>query len=99
MPAIGITRIDFDAFDKAANGIVETTGNGQYTTEIGPAARIIRRKRAGALRMMQRLLAVIDRLLPRPGGIGEAEALGSEARRPSLLTRASDRAALRNNEL
>ena len=49
--------------------------------------------------LAQRVLAMIDRLLPRPGGIGEAEALGSESRRPSLLTRASDRAALRNNEL
>ena len=54
-------------------GIVETTGNGQYTTEIGPAARIIRRKRAGALRMMQRLLAVIlqnMQLAKMPMGIG-----------------------------
>lgn len=47
-------------------------------------------------------LAVVDRLLPSPGGIGTDRATGSESTSPlspSLLTVLSDRAAERNNEL
>jgi len=47
------------------------------------------------------LMAVANRLLPRPGGIGTAIAKGSESRPrwlPSWLTASGDRAARRNNE-
>ena len=47
------------------------------------------------------MLALANRLLPGPGGIGRARAKGKEsesALAPSLLTTLSDRAALRNNE-
>jgi NAD(P)-dependent dehydrogenase (short-subunit alcohol dehydrogenase family) len=48
------------------------------------------------------LLSVADRLLPGPGGIGTATRRGTESRSrwsPSALTRSSDEAAARNNEL
>lgn len=47
-------------------------------------------------------MAVTNRLLPGPGGIGGACAKGSQSGSrlaPSALTRASDRAAVRNNEI
>ena len=48
------------------------------------------------------VLAVVDRLLPRPGGIGSGTRRGTESESrwsPSVLTRLSDEAAARNNEL
>ncbi len=48
------------------------------------------------------MLALANRLLPGPGGIGRRRAKGREsesALAPSLLTTLSDRAALRNNEV
>jgi NAD(P)-dependent dehydrogenase (short-subunit alcohol dehydrogenase family) len=47
------------------------------------------------------LLAVVNRLLPAPGGIGQASLPGSQSQSwlaPSALTTLSDRAAERNNE-
>jgi NAD(P)-dependent dehydrogenase (short-subunit alcohol dehydrogenase family) len=47
-------------------------------------------------------LAVVERLLPGPGGIGSETRRGSESESrwsPSMLTRLSDEAAARNNEL
>lgn len=47
-------------------------------------------------------LAPVDRLLPRPGGIGVTSIAGSDSESPvapSVLTGASDRAAVRNNEI
>jgi hypothetical protein len=44
----------------------------------------------------------VNRLLPGPGGIGEASARGYESESdlaPSWLTALSDRAAMRNNEI
>ena len=48
------------------------------------------------------LLSLADRLLPGPGGIGTAARRGTESQSrwsPSMLTRSSDEAAARNNEL
>jgi hypothetical protein len=48
------------------------------------------------------LLSVADRLLPRPGGVGTATRRGSESESrwsPSVLTRPTEEAAARNNEL
>ena len=48
------------------------------------------------------LMGVADRLLPGPGGIGAEARRGSESESlwsPSVLTRPSDRASARNNEL
>ena len=50
----------------------------------------------------QALLGVVGRLLPRMGGIGQRAAYGYESQSrwsPSLLTRAGDAAARRNNEM
>jgi short-subunit dehydrogenase len=48
------------------------------------------------------MLGLVNRLLPGPGGIGEASARGYESESdlaPSWLTALSDRAAMRNNEI
>jgi len=48
------------------------------------------------------ILALVNRLLPEPGGIGQDAAFGYESQSslsPSILTTLGDRAAARNNEL
>jgi|GEM_PF-3628567 len=48
------------------------------------------------------ILALVNRLLPEPGGIGQNAAFGYESQStlsPSLLTTLGDKAAARNNEL
>src|SRR5262249_436292 len=48
------------------------------------------------------LLGLVNRLLPEPGGIGQAQAPGKESESslaPSWLTTLSDRAAAENNEI
>lgn len=48
------------------------------------------------------ILALVNRLLPGPGGIGQARRLGKDSESPlapSVLTTLSERAALRNNEV
>lgn len=85
--------------ERAARQIISAMQRGKAEITLSLQAKLATRVFALAPVLAQHAIALIDRLLPRPGGIGEAEALGSESRRPSLLTRASDRAALRNNEL
>jgi hypothetical protein len=49
-----------------------------------------------------RVLSLVNRLLPAPGGIDTRSAKGSESQSawsPSLFTRLSDRAAVLNNEV
>ncbi|HEV7395260.1 MAG TPA: SDR family oxidoreductase [Pyrinomonadaceae bacterium] len=48
------------------------------------------------------LLTAVNQLLPKPGGLGETQAKGSESTSfwsPSLLTTLNERAALKNNEI
>jgi short-subunit dehydrogenase len=85
--------------ERAARQIIGAMRRGQPEITLSFQAKLATRLFALAPSLMQRVVAVIDRLLPKPGGIAEASALGSESRRPSLLTRAGDRAALRNNEV
>jgi hypothetical protein len=47
-------------------------------------------------------MALVNRALPSPGGIGQGRAEGTESQTrlaPSILTGLSDAAAIRNNEL
>jgi len=85
--------------ERAARQIIGAMRRGQPEITLSLQAKLATRLFALAPSLMQHVIAIIDRLLPKPGGIAEASALGSESRRPSLLTRASDRAALRNNEV
>ena len=85
--------------ERAARQIITAMRRGRPEVVLSVQAKLAWRLFALVPGLGQRVLSLIDRLLPKPGGIGEASALGSESRRPSLLTRASDRAALRNNEL
>jgi NAD(P)-dependent dehydrogenase (short-subunit alcohol dehydrogenase family) len=84
---------------QAERQIITAMRRGRPEITLSVQAKLATRLFGLAPALAQRALSLIDRLLPKPGGIGEAAALGSESRRPSLLTRASDRAALRNNEL
>lgn len=75
--------------------------SGRIVNVASIGGKIATRLYALAPGLAQRVLAVIDRLLPRPGGIGAALAPGSLSESPlapSILTRSSDRAAIRNNE-
>lgn len=85
--------------ERAARQIISAMRRGRPEIVLSMQAKLAWRLFALAPGLAQRALSLLDRVLPRPGGIGEASALGSESRHPSLLTRASDRAALRNNEL
>jgi NAD(P)-dependent dehydrogenase (short-subunit alcohol dehydrogenase family) len=85
--------------ERAARQIIIAMRRGRPEIVLSLQAKLAWRLFALAPGLAQRALSLLDRLLPKPGGIGEASALGSESRRPSLLTRASDRAALLNNEL
>jgi short-subunit dehydrogenase len=85
--------------ERAARQIINAMRRGRPEVVLSVQAKLAWKLFALMPGLAQHLLSLIDRLLPKPGGIGEATALGSESRRPSLLTRASDRAALRNNEL
>jgi len=86
--------------ERAARQIISAMVRGTPEITLSVQAKLAVRLFALAPSLMQHVVALIDRLLPKPGGIAEATALGSESRRgPSLLTRASDRAALRNNEI
>jgi short-subunit dehydrogenase len=85
--------------ERAARLIISAMRRGTPELVLSVQAKLAWRLFALAPALAQRALSLIDRLLPKPGGIGSASSLGSESRRRSLLTRASDRAALRNNEL
>ncbi|MBV8761704.1 MAG: SDR family NAD(P)-dependent oxidoreductase [Deltaproteobacteria bacterium] len=86
--------------ERAARQILTAMRHGRPEITLTVQAKLATRLFALAPNLMQRVLALVDRWLPKPGGIGEASALGIESRRgPSLLTRASDRASLRNNEV
>lgn len=86
--------------ERAARQILTAMRRGRPEITLTFQAKLATRLFALAPGLMQRALSLVDRLLPKPGGIGEASALGSESRHgPSLLTRASDRASLRNNEV
>jgi short-subunit dehydrogenase len=95
-------RLTSMSAERAGRRIVDALRHGDPEITLSIQAKIATRLYALAPGLAQRVLGVIDRLLPRPGGIGAALAPGSlsESRlAPSILTRNADRAAVRNNEL
>jgi NAD(P)-dependent dehydrogenase (short-subunit alcohol dehydrogenase family) len=88
--------------ERAARQIVAATRRGQAELVITTQARLAVKFHALFPEATADLLALVNRLLPGPGGIGVRSAKGEEsesALAPSLLTALSERAAERNNEI
>ena len=87
---------------RAARRVVRALRHGDPEVILSIQAQIASRLYALAPGLAQRVLGLVNRLLPEPGGIGTAREPGSRsesAAAPSFWTRASDRAAARNNQL
>jgi NAD(P)-dependent dehydrogenase (short-subunit alcohol dehydrogenase family) len=88
--------------ERAARQIVEACKRGQAELVITTQAVLAVKFRALFPEATADILALANRLLPGPGGIGRKRAKGKEsesAASPSLLTVLSDWAAQRNNEV
>jgi NAD(P)-dependent dehydrogenase (short-subunit alcohol dehydrogenase family) len=97
--ALPVTSIQVE---RAARQIVAACRRGQAELVITTQAVLAVKFRALFPEATADILALANRLLPGPGGIGRKRAKGSEsvsAASPSLLTILSDRAAQRNNEV
>lgn len=87
---------------RAARQIIEAMRHGDAEVVLSLPATVAVKLSALAPRLTQGFLTIVDRLLPKPGGIGEQRARGRDSVPPSLppiLTRAAEAAARRNNEL
>jgi NAD(P)-dependent dehydrogenase (short-subunit alcohol dehydrogenase family) len=88
--------------ERAAAQIIEACRRGRAELVITTQAQAAVKFRALFPEATADILALVNRLLPAPGGIGRARAKGKEsesALAPSLLTTLSESAARRNNEL
>jgi short-subunit dehydrogenase len=98
----GSLRLTSMGAQRAARRIVDAIRHGDPEVILSFQAQIATRLYSFAPGLMQRVLGLVNRLLPAPGGIGTARETGARsesAAAPSILTRASDRAASRNNEM
>ncbi|HEX7837776.1 MAG TPA: hypothetical protein VF469_09950, partial [Kofleriaceae bacterium] len=90
--------------ERAARQIIDALRYGTPEVVLSVQAKLATKLFALAPAVMQRVNGLIDRLLPRPGGIESSAATGRESssRGPRSilrrLTRGIDRAARRNNE-
>jgi NAD(P)-dependent dehydrogenase (short-subunit alcohol dehydrogenase family)/uncharacterized membrane protein YagU involved in acid resistance len=87
---------------RAARQIVEACRRGDSQLEISLVCKAAVRVSALFPRLTTSLLRIVNFWLPRPGGIGSRSKLGKESTSqltPSVLTRLSERAAQKNNEL
>jgi NAD(P)-dependent dehydrogenase (short-subunit alcohol dehydrogenase family) len=88
--------------ERAAAQIIDACSRGRAELVITTQAQAAVKFRALFPEMTADILAVVNRLLPGPGGIGRARARGKEsesALAPSMLTTLTEWAARRNNEL
>jgi NAD(P)-dependent dehydrogenase (short-subunit alcohol dehydrogenase family) len=88
--------------ERAAAQIIEACRRGRAELVITTQAQLAVKFRALFPEATADILAVVNRLLPGPGGIGRARAKGKEsesALAPSVLTTLTEWAARRNNEL
>ncbi len=88
--------------ERAASQIIDACRRGRAELVITTQAQLAVKFRALFPEAAADLLAVVNRLLPGPGGIGRARAKGREsesALAPSVLTALTEAAARRNNEL
>lgn len=87
--------------ERAARQIVSATKRGQAELVISSQAVLAVKFHALFPEATADALALVNRLLPAPGGIGSRQVKGSESESPlapSILTALSERAAERNNE-
>jgi short-subunit dehydrogenase len=97
--ALPVTSIQAE---RAARQIVAATKRGQAELIITTQAVLAVKFRHLFPEATADMLALANRLLPGPGGIGRKRAKGSDsesALAPSVLTALNDRAAVRNNEI
>lgn len=97
--ALPVTSIQAE---RAARQIVAACRRGEAELIITTQAVLAVKFRALFPEATADILALVNRLLPAPGGIGRRRAKGKEsesALAPSLLTALSDSAAVRNNEV
>jgi hypothetical protein len=88
--------------ERAARQIVAATRRGDAELVISTQAVLAVKFHALFPEATADMLALVNRLLPGPGGIGKRRAKGKEsesALAPSVLTALSERAAVRNNEV
>ncbi|HJQ33514.1 MAG TPA: SDR family NAD(P)-dependent oxidoreductase [Pyrinomonadaceae bacterium] len=88
--------------ERAAAQIVRACARGQAELVITTQAQLAVKFRALFPEATSELLALVNRLLPAPGGIGRKRAKGKDsesALAPSVLTTLTEWAARRNNEL
>jgi NAD(P)-dependent dehydrogenase (short-subunit alcohol dehydrogenase family) len=88
--------------ERAARAIVAACRRGDAEAILGLPAQVATRVHGLFPGLTADVLGLVNRLLPAPGGIGTDSAKGrdSESRlAPSLLTAASDRASVKNNEV
>ena len=86
--------------ESAARQVVAACRRGDAEVILGPSARVAVAFHELFPNLSADLLALVNRLLPEPGGIGQAEAKGKDSETPltKLLAPLSERAARRNNE-
>ncbi|HEU0033482.1 MAG TPA: SDR family oxidoreductase [Kofleriaceae bacterium] len=88
--------------DRAARQIIDALVHGDPEVTLSIQAKLATRLHGLVPGAVQRLLGLVNRVLPKPGGIGPASAAGRDSRTPlasSVLTASTERAAARNNEL
>ncbi len=88
--------------ERAAARIIEAMRHGDPEVVPSLQAKLALKVHALAPGLAQRALGLANRLLPAPGGVGAERVAGRDSSSPvtsSVLTRATERAARRNNEL
>jgi NAD(P)-dependent dehydrogenase (short-subunit alcohol dehydrogenase family) len=88
--------------EAAASQVIEACRNGSSSITLSVPAKLADMFHGVFPGITSDILALVNRLLPSPGGIGKARARGQESQSafsPSVLTTLTDRAAARNNEL
>lgn len=88
--------------DRAATQIIEACRSGTSAVTLSLPARAAHLFHGMFPGLTADIMAIVNRFLPGPGGIGRQHARGAESHSklaPSLLTALSDSAARRNNEL
>lgn len=88
--------------ERAAREIVSACKNRTGEVVLSLQAKIADQVHACFPELTTDLLGVVNRFLPRPGGIGKASATGEESESslsPSWLTQLNEEAAVRNNQI
>jgi NAD(P)-dependent dehydrogenase (short-subunit alcohol dehydrogenase family) len=97
--SLRVTSMDAE---RAARRIITAMRDGDPEVVLSIQAKLAVKLHALAPGVMQRMFGLVTRLLPAPGGVGTRRVAGRDsasAAAPSFLTRATERAAQRNNEL